>query len=286
MWTEVARQLISARGRDGAAVGGAAENFHVASVAPISVALNGEGFMAAKKSDLPDWEELLGSMCRLQKILPDAVLVGGSAAAIHAKHRFSRDHDHVLPDLSEHFAEVLQHLEDAAGWRTARVRTPVMILGSLDGIETGVRQLIRKAPLETMTWPYRGQALTVPTPEETLRIKAWLALRRNATRDYLDAAALADCIGDNRAAAALMKMDELYPQENGDWSVRTQIVKQFAEPKPYDLDEVDLREYKAVQPPYDSWTYVAKRCRELSAMLTSAFERSIADQGGTGQEIE
>ena len=33
--------------------------------------------------------------------------------------------------------------------RIARISAPVLILGSLDGIETGVRQLIREAPLET-----------------------------------------------------------------------------------------------------------------------------------------
>ncbi len=35
------------------------------------------------------------------------------------------------------------------GWQTARVARPVQILGSLDGIETGIRQLRRNAPLET-----------------------------------------------------------------------------------------------------------------------------------------
>jgi hypothetical protein len=43
----------------------------------------------------------------------------------------------------------------------------------------------------------------VPTAAETLRIKAWLALVRNQTRDYLDIAALADHIGFDEAAAVL-----------------------------------------------------------------------------------
>ncbi len=79
---------------------------------------------------LPDWELVLSAAARLQTILPYAVLVGGTASAIHAGHRFSRD-------------AVLQELESVAGWKTARVQRPVQILGSLDGIETGVRQLIR-----------------------------------------------------------------------------------------------------------------------------------------------
>lgn len=38
---------------------------------------------------LPEWDLLLSSASRLQGILPSAVLVGGSAAALHVRHRFS-----------------------------------------------------------------------------------------------------------------------------------------------------------------------------------------------------
>jgi hypothetical protein len=99
--------------------------------------------MSKSTAPLPDWELLLSSTARLQRILPDAVLVGGTAAAIHAGHRSSYDADHVLVDLNERFDEVLAQLESVAGWKTALVRRPVQILGNLDGIETGVRQLIR-----------------------------------------------------------------------------------------------------------------------------------------------
>lgn len=55
--------------------------------------------MPKSTAPLPDWELVLSSAARLQRILPDAVLVGGTASAIHAEHRFSRDADHVLTDL-------------------------------------------------------------------------------------------------------------------------------------------------------------------------------------------
>jgi len=45
--------------------------------------------MSKSTAPLPDWELLLSSAARLQRILPDAVLVGGTAAAIHAGHRSS-----------------------------------------------------------------------------------------------------------------------------------------------------------------------------------------------------
>ena len=57
-------------------------------------------------------------------------------------------------------------------------------LGSLDGIETGVRQLSRDEPLETTVIGFQDQAIFVPTAAEILRIEGVLILRRNATRDY------------------------------------------------------------------------------------------------------
>ena len=39
--------------------------------------------------EIPDWERLLSAERHLQAILPDAVLVGGTAAALHAGHRVS-----------------------------------------------------------------------------------------------------------------------------------------------------------------------------------------------------
>src|SRR5262245_26371609 len=163
---------------------------------------------------LPEWERVLSSAVRLQNILPDAVLVGGTAAALYARHRVSTDANHVLPDLQQRFDQVLAELESVAGWKTARVKRPVQILGSLDGIETGVRQLIRDAPLEITQIEYSGQTITVPTPAEILRIKGVLILKRNATRDYLDFVALSDQMGDQNTIDALKPFDRLYPQPN------------------------------------------------------------------------
>jgi hypothetical protein len=51
----------------------------------------------------PELVRVLESAARLQEVVPDAVLVGGSAAALWANHRSSYDHDHVLQDLSVPF---------------------------------------------------------------------------------------------------------------------------------------------------------------------------------------
>jgi hypothetical protein len=217
-------------------------------------------------SALPEWERLLSSAAHLQKILPSAVLVGGSAAALHVRHRFSRDADHVLSDLTGHFDRILAELESVAGWRTARVRRPVMILGSLDGIETGIRQLIRDQPLETERVQSEGHEVTVPTMPEVLRIKAVLILKRNATRDYLDFAALADALGDEAAAEALRCLDTLYPQPNGQ-SALQQLQVQLAKPLPFDLEETRLDEYKNLVPKWHVWANVEAVAARVSALL-------------------
>lgn len=40
---------------------------------------------------LPDWEQVLTAAAQLQRILPDAILVGGSASALYAAHRIYLD---------------------------------------------------------------------------------------------------------------------------------------------------------------------------------------------------
>lgn len=226
------------------------------------------------------WEDVLASLCRLQGVLPEAVLVGGTASALYAQHRQSLDHDHVLPDLRERFDAVLAELEAVAGWETARIKRPVSILGSLDGVETGVRQLRRARPLETTAMRVGDHDVTLPTLPEVLRIKAFLCLERNATRDYLDLAALASHMGIEAAGEALWPMDELYPQKNGDpWAVRTQMMMQFAAPPPYDLDQVDLAEYKGVQPPFDRWGHVVEVCGKLSDWLLAASVKALSVAG-------
>ena len=222
--------------------------------------------MSKPIAPLPDWERVLSSAARLQQILPDAVLVGGTAAALHAAHRFSRDADHVLTDLRRRFDEVLAQLESVAGWRTARVARPVQILGSLDGVETGVRQLIRDEPLETTTIEHRGAALTIPTEAEILRIKGVLVLRRNATRDYLDFAALATRLGEASAARALKPFDSLYPQDNGE-SPLQQLHVQLASARPYDLEGTDLSEYRNLAPRWHDWNTVKAACARISVAV-------------------
>jgi len=212
----------------------------------------------------PEWEHVLSAAAHLQVVLPGATLVGDTAAAVFAGHRVSYDADHVLTDLRDRFDDVLAQLESVAGWRTARVKRPVLILGSLDGVETGVRQLIRDRPLETIIVDVAGVSVVVPTEPEMLRIKAVLILKRNATRDYLDFVALAERLGPERVFGALARLDELYPQPNGE-SALQQLQVQLAHLLPYDLDETNLAEYRRLDPRWQDWQHVVQRCAAIAA---------------------
>ena len=228
---------------------------------------------------LPPWDEVLSAAARLQSVLPDAVLVGGTAAAVYAGHRFSRDADHVVGDLRTRFDLILAELESVAGWSTARVNRPVLILGSLDGIETGIRQLIRDAPLETREIDIGGQPLRLPTEAEMVRIKAVLVLRRNATRDYVDLAALTHHLGMEAAVEALRPFDRMYPQPAGASSLQ-QLAIQLATPEPYDLGDTNLSEYKGLNSRWHDWSAVEAVTSDLAAAILDQILDAEPDAAG------
>ena len=203
---------------------------------------------------------------QLQELVPGAVLVGGPAAALYAHHRQSFDHDHVVADLAERFETILEHLEALGDWSMTRAQPGKIILG---GVETGVRQLLRSRPLETVEIEVRGKRAVVPTAAEILRIKAWLALSRNQTRDYLDIAALADRIGLDEAATVLSGIDDYYADINTQpEAVATQLVRQLADPRPRDAEvTTQLSSYKALDPRWHGWSTVQAVLAELAQRI-------------------
>jgi hypothetical protein len=215
------------------------------------------------------WQKLIEAAANFQELLTGTVMIGGSAVALHLKHRYSFDADHILYDLKENYEEVLDFLEGRDDWETARINPPKLIMGNFQGVETGVRQLRRNQPLETEQIQIKGKSLTIPIVPEMIRTKGWMIISRNATRDYIDFAALAKHVGIVEATEVLTDFNDFYLDliRGSQASPIVQLIRQLAEPKPGDFDQIDLSLYKGVQPPFDSWEFIQKICEEISVNL-------------------
>ena len=178
-------------------------------------------------------------------------------------------------DLDQRYAQVLDAVEASDGWATSvrASRPPMTIMGSLDGIQAGLRNLRRTRPLETVRIEVApGANVTAPTAEEALRVKAYLVVQRNAVRDYLDVVALADHIGVDRAGEILRHIDDYYDdrsQQAG--SVRTSLALALADPKPVDVDVIaELPRYRGLDPRWHDWSSVVADCRDLALAVAEA----------------
>lgn len=223
----------------------------------------------------PTLKRVLASAARLQEVLPDAVLVGGSAAALHAGHRDSFDHDHVLVGLVDRYETVLEAVEATEGWATSvrASKPPFTIMGRLWGVEAGLRQMRRARPLETCEVDVgEGAVVVAPTAPEALRVKAFLVVQRNAVRDYLDVVALAEHLGLDTAVEILSEIDAYYVDRSGEpGSVLTSLVISLADPKPRDTEVIDeLSRYKGLEVRYHRWDDVVDICRTLALRLGGA----------------
>jgi len=215
---------------------------------------------------------VLESAARFQELVPDAVLAGGSAAAVHAGHRDSFDHDHVLADLQCRFDGVLEAIETEGTWVTHRVTPGKILLEALGDIEAGVRQMIRERPLETVevVMP-SGRRVRVPTAAETLRIKGFLVVRRNQTRDFLDVAALSSTYGIHDAGHVLANIDEYYSDLSEGRGVSSQVARQLADPRPADPSVTrELAAYRNLATEWTDWSRVRAVCRDVAAAMLAA----------------
>lgn len=220
-------------------------------------------------SSEPTLDDVLERAAELQRLVPGATLVGGPAAAYHARHRLSFDHDHVVSDLRDRFDTILDNLEAIGDWSTAKVAAGKVILGEFGRIETGVRQMIRIRPLEIEAVEVRGRQLRIPTLAETLRVKGWLCVKRNQTRDYLGVAVLSDELGVEEAARTLARIDDFYAEVNQrPESVATQLAGQLADPRPRDSSTTRrLADYKALAQRWHEWAAVVAQTRFVTVAM-------------------
>jgi hypothetical protein len=161
---------------------------------------------------------------------------------------------------------------------------PLTILGSLGGVEAGIRQMRRVRPLETTTFEIAAKTRVVmPTRDEILRVKAYLIGQRNYVRDYLDVVALTETVGVTHAVEVLREIDNYYVDRSGEpGSVLTALVARLADPSPLDTDVIDeLPRYKGLKRRWHEWAVVKDECRILAEGLAGLND---LDGGGARRQ--
>jgi heme transporter len=126
----------------------------------------------------------------------------------------------------------------------------------------------RRSPVETTNVQLpTGDRLLVPTGAETLRLKGYLIMSRNSSRDFAEFADMVDTMEPETAAVVLAGMDRYYccQPPKRQW-MATQLVRRLADPHPSDLeDRYPEPDAKA------SWDEVRQRCLSVAvAMLEEA----------------
>lgn len=192
--------------------------------------------------------------------------MGGTVCSLFAQHRQSIDIDFVVTDLIARFDQVQDQLLALPGWREQKVTPPVLILGSLDDVPVGFRQLRRAAPLDTIDLATPDGVLTIPTLEEMLRVKAFLAYQRNCTRDYVDFAELSCLLPREGVVDALAVLDEKVGWEKQP-AVALEVAKSLAAAQPRDLDTDGFETFRFINPRLTSWDSVQTVCREIAKAL-------------------
>jgi heme transporter len=144
---------------------------------------------------------------------------------------------------------------------------------ALDALETDAEidhpQFERRSPVETthVQLP-TGDRLQIPTGAETLRLKGYLIMSRNSSRDYTEFAELVDTMEPETAALVLAGMDRYYCCQSSrrQW-IATQLVRRLADPHPTDLDD----EHWPGPDAQADWEKVRQRCLAVAvAMLEEA----------------
>ncbi|CPT23708.1 transmembrane transport protein MmpL11 [Mycobacteroides abscessus subsp. abscessus] len=205
----------------------------------------------------PDYGESLRSAARLQQLAPDAVLVDDFATPPHqGKPR----------TLERRLSAVLDAFASDPEWVLNRAASGRVNLGELGGIEAGVRQMIRVGPLEVQEIALpAGGSIRVPTAAESLRIKAWLIVRRNQVRDFLDVAALSGEFGIGWSATTLRGIDAYYyAGKSGQDRVASQVVRQLSDPRP-----TDFHAKLPASAPWTDWDHGVLQCQALADAMLS-----------------
>lgn len=216
---------------------------------------------------------------------------------LYAPYRISRDADHWLPDLRQHFYESLAALESLPGWVTARLAPPRAILGSLDGLEISFLAPSRLAPGVTLDVRIQalpeGLSVRAASQSELLRIKSYQLMVRNMARDYADCWALSSLLPEPQLYTTLTPLEENY--ELPDWSGWSHDGKsrplcfleemglRLLQPAPRDTRKIRLHwEHRfQLQNPQDlsNWEALVPRCQILGRKVLDVHRLRLNPRG-------
>ena len=108
--------------------------------------------------------------------------------------------------------------------------------------------------------------MIVPTLEELLRIKAFLAYERDYTRDLVDFAELSCLLPDEEVVNILNGLDERFRWEKQPTMIM-EMTKALLRCEPHDNATHGFSTLRLLQPKYDSWDQVVARCQEVGERL-------------------
>ncbi len=222
------------------------------------------------KIDVPEeLTKVVKAGVRANRQVEGSIALGGTICALFTHHRASSDIDFVVSDLIQRFEEIREHLFELPGWKEVRIQFPVLILGSLDGIDIGYRQLRRVVPMETQLIETPDGSLIVPTIAELLRTKAFLCYHRNYTRDFVDFAELACLVEIGKAVDILSDLDEQFRWEKQP-TIVVEVIKKLLSPNPHDLEDEKhgFEHLRFLEPKLKTWFEVAVKCQEIGRDLS------------------
>jgi hypothetical protein len=173
------------------------------------------------------------------------------------------------------------HPSTSTNGRTTRLRQPIhpvtmwrgRLSVALDALSTAAEAdppvVRRLSPMETTNVQLpTGDRLQIPTGAETLRLKSYLIMCRNSTKDFAEFADLVESMETQTAAVVLAGMDRYYcgQRSRKQW-VATQLVRRLADPHPSDEDDESTSGPGA----QEDWARVRERCLSVAvAMLEEA----------------
>jgi hypothetical protein len=105
-----------------------------------------------------------------------------------------------------------------------------------------------------------------------IRIKAFLIVKRNQMRDYLDFAALADKLGIQQTAQDILSIDDYYSDTpSSEHPVLSQLLRQLSAPAPKDTKSIQqLPSYKGVTGKWKDWSIVQEICQKIAKICMEA----------------